>query len=286
MGLFLSRELSAADEPGFSTFAYGDLSVTALLDAQGTIAPSMLFDRSQEDLKKDLEKAGVKDGAFPSWINAFLVKRGGELFLIDTGTGNPDGVLRRLKEAGFAPEDVDYILLTHFHGDHVGGLALPDGTPVFPKAKIYSALEENDYFLPAQGEAPAGGAALPSLFKPYKEAGSFNVFKQGDEILPGVVTMPIFGHTPGHTGFLFQSSKGPFLFWGDVVHVYLVQFPHPETTISYDVDRPGAAASRKALFAKLVKDEIPVAGAHLPFPGVGVVSAGEEGYLFTPLKKD
>jgi glyoxylase-like metal-dependent hydrolase (beta-lactamase superfamily II) len=276
-----SRAQAQAD-PGFAKFSYGGLAITALSDATGTMGPDLLFDRSQEDLKADLAANGLT-GAFPSWVNAFAVQKGDDLFLIDTGTGNPQGALAQLKAAGLDPEKVKYVLLTHFHSDHVGGLLNPDGSAAFPNAKIYAAVEEDNYFLPKTGQPPSGGAGLPKLFAPYKESDSYVLFTPGAELVPGVGTVDLTGHTPGHTGFLFESSAGSVLFFGDIVHVYLVQLPHPEVTISYDVNRPVAKATRLELLPLIAANGWVTAGAHLPFPGIGNISPDGAGYKWGPL---
>ena len=279
------RSLAADPDPGFLSMQFGDLEITALLDSQGQMGPDILFDRSAADLNADLAAAGLS-GGFPSWINAFAVKRGDDVFVIDTGTGNPEGALKNLRAAGIDPAAVNYVLLTHFHMDHVGGLLNPDGTPAFPNARVYAALEESLYFLPDGGPPHSGGAALPPLFGPYRDNGSYVTFSPGGELLPGVETEPLFGHTPGHTGYVFESSAGKVIFFGDIIHVYLVQFAHPEVTISYDVSRPDARATREALLPRLARDKWLVAGAHLPFPGIGTVTEEAPGFKWYPVNED
>jgi glyoxylase-like metal-dependent hydrolase (beta-lactamase superfamily II) len=264
----------------FKKFSYGGLEITALRDGEGTIRPDMLFGVGQDVVQRILKNGNLK-GAFPSWTNAFAVRKGGGLFIVDTGTGSPDGVLKSMKDAGIDPAEVNYVLLTHFHRDHIGGLLNPDGSLAFPNAKVYAAVKEDAYWLPEKGEAPPGGAR--KLIDPYRKAKRYETFTSGDAIMDGVETLPLFGHTPGHTGFLFESEKGPVLFFGDVVHVCLLQFPHPEATISYDVSQSDAADARLAAFTQAAEEKWLVLGAHLPFPGVGSIIDEGQAYEWQPL---
>jgi glyoxylase-like metal-dependent hydrolase (beta-lactamase superfamily II) len=272
-----------ASPKGFVTIKHGDLEITSLLDSQGEMGFNLLSGRSIDDLRSDAKAAGITKDAFPSWINAFVVKSGDDLYVIDTGTGNPQGALKNFDAAGLSRDKVKAVLLTHFHMDHVGGLLNPDGSPSFPNATLHSAVEEDSFFVSSL-YPPTSAAGLPKLFKPYKDKQNYKLFSTHGQI-GNIKTIPLFGHTPGHSGFIFESSEGPILFFGDIVHVYLVQFLHPQVTISYDMDHVMAGATRMELFRELTENDYLIAGAHLPFPGIGKVTPSGSRYKYTPYGK-
>ncbi|MDR1165335.1 MAG: MBL fold metallo-hydrolase [Deltaproteobacteria bacterium] len=269
---------------GFFKFDYGDLTIVALSDAATEMAPELFFDISPEDLAALALQNGLPGPGFPGWINAFIVKKDNLLYLVDAGTGGADPKFQvNLLKAGYTPAEVTHILITHFHGDHIGGLIDQNGEAVYPNANVYASAPEDAYFLPDEGGAPVPGTELAArVTKAYRERLKYRVFAPETEITPGVKAVSFFGHTPGHSGFRFESSAGPFLAWGDIVHAYLVQFARPEVTLSYDVSRPDAARARLEAFRQAVAEGCLVAGAHLPFPGVGKVVAAGEAFRWAP----
>jgi glyoxylase-like metal-dependent hydrolase (beta-lactamase superfamily II) len=158
------------------------------------------------------------------------------LILVDAGAGTwwGGGALGRLvgslRSAGYTPEEVDIVLLTHFHSDHVGGLTAPDGKRVFPNAEVYVAKAESSFWLSLEIAAKAPKDAQPffrsaqAIAAPYIEAGKWHTFSGSEPIVDGMQIVPLPGHTPGHTGFEFSSKGQKILFWGDVVHAQRVQF--------------------------------------------------------------
>lgn len=280
--------------PGYYRQMIGAFEVTALYDGQINLDGKLLKNTTPEQTQKLLAKM-FRANPTPTAVIAFLVNTGNKLVLVDTGAAKVFGptlgqVLSNLKAAGYDPAQVDTVLLTHLHGDHVGGLLTPEGQPAFPNAQVYAAKADADFWL-----SPASLAKAPDdkkmFFKapqdataPYIKAGHFKTFEGTDEIQPGIKPVDEHGHTPGHTGYLFESKGQKLLIWGDVVHNAAVQFPQPKVTIEFDNDQAKALATRMKVFGWTAKDALLVAGAHLPFPGIGHVRAeGKNSYTWVPI---
>jgi glyoxylase-like metal-dependent hydrolase (beta-lactamase superfamily II) len=211
-------------------------------------------------------------------VNTFLIRGRGRTVLVDTGFGG--AVFDSMKTLGVDPAAVDAVLLTHMHGDHIGGLA-KDGKALFSKALIYVAEQERDYWTKTNVNAGAVAALAP-----YGER--VRTFKPGAlgaalaELLPGISAIAAFGHTPGHTVFLLSSGSAKLLIWGDIMHVQDIQFPLPDISVSYDTDPVMAAETRKKILEYAVRNNIPIAGMHLLYPAIGTVRSAEGGYVFSP----
>jgi glyoxylase-like metal-dependent hydrolase (beta-lactamase superfamily II) len=297
-GLLFAAALAAPAQvktqaPGFYRYAVGDFEVTALYDGYVVIDPTKL-NGLKPDLLPPLLKRAFDDGPRKGLtsINAFLVNTGDHLILVDGGTaqcfGPTLGLLPgNLRAAGYKPEDVDTILITHMHGDHICGLVTADGKPLFPNATVWAAEAEANFWLDEKATAAAppnvqGAAKMArDSFAPYRATGAFRLFKPG-ALLPGVTAFDISGHTPGQVAFLFQSRGQSFLAAGDILHVHTVQFAHPEVWAGSDLDPKAAVAARKTWFAKLSANRWMVGGAHLPFPGIGHVRKEGAGFAFVP----
>jgi glyoxylase-like metal-dependent hydrolase (beta-lactamase superfamily II) len=271
--VFLGLLFGAVAVQGFGADVFswktGEFTVDMLVENRGPGRPGILLGLSQAQLDRY-----IPGGSFQSETNAFLVRGRGLTVLVDTGFGG--AIFESMKTLGVNPADVDAVLLTHTHGDHIGGLQR-DGKALFSKAKVYLAEEERAW---AQGNAGTRAALAPygsrvETFKPAKIDAS-------PEILPGIRAVAAFGHTPGHTLFLLESSGQKLLIWGDLMHVEAVQFPLPEISVSYDTDSAAAAAARKEILDYAARNRIPVAGMHLVYPALGTVEREGTGYRFIP----
>jgi glyoxylase-like metal-dependent hydrolase (beta-lactamase superfamily II) len=225
-------------------------------------------------------------------INTFLMQLGDRLVMVDAGTGELFGPkLNKLgasmRAAGYKPEDVTDILITHIHTDHTGGLM--DGSRmVFPNATLHIARQEVDYWLSAQQRARAPEAARKYFdeaalkVQPYVDAGKVQTFSGATQLFPGMRALPAPGHTPGHTFYSLESGDAKVVFVGDLLHVADVQLPRPDVTIAFDVDPAMAAATRKRALADAVAGRYWMAADHVAFPGIGHVQTDSKGYRWIP----
>lgn len=279
--------------PGFYRVMLGDFEVTALFDGTLDLEPKkLLTNTTQAQVGKLLDRSFEKD-AVPTSVNGYLINTGSKLVLVDTGAGGLFGptlgsLQANLKAAGYQPEQVDDVLVTHMHGDHVGGLVV-DGKLAFPNATIHAGKEDADFWLSKANLDKASGemkgffqGAMASL-NPYVDAGKFKPITGNTELLPGIKAVAAHGHTPGHNVYVVESKGQKLVLWGDLMHVAAVQFVQPQVTISFDVDSKLAAVERKKAYADAAKGRYLVGSAHLPFPGLGHIRAEGKSYVWVPV---
>jgi glyoxylase-like metal-dependent hydrolase (beta-lactamase superfamily II) len=281
--------------PGFYRLRVGDLEVTALYDGTGTFDPHWLngtkatMDGVLDALQEDPHMLDVVD-------SAFLVNTGKQLILVDAGAGTWWGgaALGRLegnlRSAGYTPEDVNIVLVTHLHSDHVGGLTTQDGKRVFPNADVYVAKAESDFWLSPEIAAKAPKDAQPffqsaqAIAAPYIKTDKWHTFSGSEPIVDGMQIVPLPGHTPGHTGYQFSSKGQKILFWGDTIHAQRVQLQHSDVTVIFDIDPTAAAATRDQLLAKLAGGDILIASPHSSvFPPLGRLRKDGSGHSWLPV---
>ncbi len=268
--------------------------MTSLYDGGGEIDSRLLHAEPTEI--QALMREQLEDAAhIPGSLSGFLVNTGSKLILVDAGTGGHwggpslGGLVANLRLAGYRPEQVDLVLLTHLHADHVGGIYSSTGERVFPNAEVLVSKADSDFWLSPEvaKQAPKEAQIFFQIAKeaaaPYIAAHKWHPFAGTDELAPGVRPVPIAGHTPGHTGYEFTSKGQTLLVWGDVVHVVAVQMPHPEVSIAYDADGPTAVKSRQELFEKLAANGDWIAGEHMPYPALGRMRKGSTGYIWVPV---
>ncbi len=298
--------------PGFYRLKVGDLEVTALYDGTGVFDQQWL--NGTKGTMEGVVKALHEDPHTLDVVDmGFLVNTGKQLILVDAGAGTwwGGGALGRLagslRSAGYTPEEVDIVLLTHLHSDHVGGLTTQDGKRVFPNADVYVAKAESDFWLSPEIAAKASKDAQPffqsaqaiaapyitagpffqsaqAIAAPYITAGKWHTFNGSESIVDGMQLVPLPGHTPGHTGYEFSSKGQKILFWGDIVHVQRVQLQHPEVTAIFDIDQTAAAATRNQLLARLARENVLIATPHTSlFPALGRLHKEGSGYSWVPV---
>lgn len=287
--------MALTQAPGYYRLMLGAFEVTALSD--GTIDFAMdklLIGKSPGEIAADYRKVFQTLPAESS-MNQFLINTGNRLILVDTGAGAFYGptlgnTLKHLRAAGYAPEQIDDVVITHMHVDHIGGLA-KDGQRIFPNAVVHVDKAEYDYWMNHANAARASEAVqinfdvAPKMFGPYLDAGKLRLHQGDTQIAPGIRAVPTAGHTPGHSFFVVESKGAKLVLWGDVVHSAPVQFHDPSVRIVWDSDDRKAEHVREVAFADAAEHGYLIGAAHLPFPSFGHIAKadGGRGYLYVPL---
>jgi len=284
--------LARQQAPGFHRTMVGDFEVTVLSDGTLKLPVLGILRGDAAQNREALRRSFLPDEVETS-VNAFLVNTGTRLVMIDAGAGTFFGpslgrLLANLRAAGYRPEQVDEIYVTHMHGDHVGGLAA-DGARAFPNAVLRIDKRDTDYWLSEtnMNAAPENARGFfrtaMATVNPYLQAGKLRTFEGSTELVPGVRAQSAYGHTPGHTVYVVESKGEKLVLWGDLMHVAAVQFPNPGVTIAFDTDNAQAAAARAQAYADAARNGYLVGAAHLAFPGIGRLAADGSGYRFVPL---
>ncbi|MFY7939283.1 MAG: MBL fold metallo-hydrolase [Burkholderiaceae bacterium] len=280
--------------PGFYRMMLGDFEITALSDGTASLEfGKLLKNVTPKKLSELLAREFLNDPVETS-VNAYLINTGSKLVLVDAGAAALFGptlgkLSANLMLAGYRVEQVDMVILTHMHPDHVGGLII-NGQRAFPNATVIADQSEADYWLNPNEMARAPNDMVKSFFQgamasvnPYVQAGKFQGVSSGTEVTPGIRLNASHGHTAGHATIEVQSAGQKLMMWGDLIHLGAVQFAHPEVTIAFDNDSVHAASQRKKAFVDASKKGYLVAASHLSFPGIGRVQTQGKGYRWVPL---
>ncbi len=279
----VSGKVSAQEATRTFRYQVGNYEVYTLNETESRGNQGILLYTTPEMIRETLP-----EGSYPNAVNAFLVKTPQKNSLIDTGYGTR--LIANLGVAGITPEDIHEVLLTHMHGDHIGGL-LKDEKVVFPNATLKVSAAEHNYWtsdeameqLPENARKGFTGArqVLDQYGSELVDPESLRKAVEREE--EGIFPIEAYGHTPGHIGFLLVSKGDKLFIWGDLTHAIAIQMPYPGVATTYDVDPDMAVTSRIGLLRYLSDHNIPVAGMHVPFPAIGEVeSTGIERYRFIP----
>lgn len=271
-------------------FTLGKIEITSILDgaiAMG-ISPPFLLDESDAEIAAIAQTANLPADKLENNFVPVLVNTGDALIMIDTGFGQfgrdkGAGLLReRLSDAGYKPEDIDIVALTHVHPDHIGGLWEQDEL-AFPNAQLMIGRREFDAWMSGD-EIPEQRAQNREMFLNLVAplAGKFRFLEDGDEIAPGVNAEAAFGHSPGHLMFRVESAGKQALIWSDVANHYVFSVGHPDSKVGFDDDKEAAIATRTRVLAEAADSGVLVVGHHMPFPAVGYVERAGEAYRWVP----
>jgi len=286
-----SPEAGMAQVPGYYRYRVGDIEVTALLDGYMAIPHAFVVgydDAAARQSTKQAHRRFTEDMvSFP--VNGYVIRTGSEVILIDAGAPSflapgVGGLAANLRAAGFDPKDITTVLMTHLHVDHIGGLLSGDGKKQFVNAAFVCAQAEWDFL-----HDDAVRAAAPEEFRPVIDLARNNVASYTDqqtlftgekELFTGITSIPLPGHTPGHTGYAIHSNGESLLIWGDVIHLTTMQFANPDWGVVFDADREMAKKTRIAMFDRASADQMAVAGMHIDFPGIGYVERSGDSYRY------
>ena len=262
--------------------------------AQGHTALALAFfnssqwDRAEPEFRKALDDNFLPADKLLLQQNALIVNTGREIVLFDTGLGKAGRaqgtgrLVEGLAAAGYMPEDITAVVITHMHGDHIGGI-MEDGKAAFPKARYFAGEAEYNFWTDAaRAGTPAEGnqkAVLASV-KPHAEKTTF--LKEGGQVVSGITAMLAPGHTPGHLAFNIESQGKRLILTADAANHYILSLQRPEWEVRFDMDKAQAAATRKKLFDMISTDKVAFLGYHMPFPAVGYAEKQQTGYRFVP----
>lgn len=277
--------------PGFQRIRVGDAIVTALLDGFIDVLPEWWLNTPADKLASALEGQFL-DPAAPLRIavNAFVIEIGGQTIAIDAGADTMFGPTAgawdaAFAAAGFTADQIDTVLISHMHPDHIGGM-ITGGRAVFPRAGVKVNALELNYWTSAVEQAKA-----PDIAKPWFDAARglaqlyddrLETFTGEARLAPGVEAVPLPGHTPGHTGFLIESAGERLFLWTDVTDFMALQLNAPESTLIFDIDPVAGEASRRRAIQIAASERLQIGGAHIPFPSFGHIADDRGQLRFLP----
>ena len=284
-------EIDKAMPPPTDRFELGSFEVLVVKDgARPSGAPNETFgtDQTADAVGELLEENFLPGDQFVNSFAPAAINTGSDLVLFDTGLG-PGGraqglgrLVEGLTAAGYTPEDVTVVVLTHLHGDHIGGL-MEDGAPTFPNARYVAGQAEYDFWTDTAREGTAaenGHKAVLQSVKPLAEKMTF--IGDGAEVVSAITSMAAFGHTPGHLIFNLESDGRRLVLTADTANHYVLSLQRPEWEVRFDMDKGMAAETRKKVFDMIATDKVAFLGYHMPFPSVGYAEKLETGYRFVP----
>lgn len=286
--------MAKTQAPAYYRLMLGDFEVTALSD--GTVklpVKDLLTNTTPAKVGAALKRSFLPDMVETS-VNAYLINTGSKLVLIDTGAAGLFGptlgnLLANLQAAGYKPEQVDEIYITHMHPDHVGGL-MANGAMAFPNAILRVDKADTDFWLSeakmnaAPPDAKGFFQGAMASINPYVAAGKLKTFEGSTELVPGIRAQASHGHTAGHSVYVVESKGEKLMLWGDLMHVAAVQFDNPAVTIKFDSESKAAAKERIKAYADAAKNGYLVGASHIAFPGLGRVrAAAGKSYTWVPL---
>ena len=268
-------------------YSVGEFEVNTLLDgAVNGSEPQKTFGMNVESdvFARVSDENFISSEAFKAFFTPTLVNTGSELVLFDTGVGEGGRPARgnmraAVESAGYTPEQVDVVVITHMHPDHIGGL-LEGGAPAFKNARYVTGRREYDFWSAMDPDANGVTRLLTKNVKPLAENMTF--LEDGGSVVSGITAMAAYGHTPGHMIYMLESGGQQLVLTADTANHYVWSLAYPEWEVRFDMDKEGAAAARKTVLSMLASEKIPFVGYHMPFPSVGYVAQDGGAFRYVP----
>ena len=284
---------AAGQAPGFYKFKVGGLTVTTVHDGIAR-RPVEGFVRNAPlaDVQAVLAESFLPTDSFTIPFTLTVVDTGRHLVVFDSGNGVPAAgatngrAIENLRAAGIDRDRVNVVAMSHFHGDHIGGLLNAEGGRAFPNAEVMVPETEWRWWTDEgnQSRSPesqrATFANTARRFAPYQ--GKVRQIAEGTEIVPGIRSVSIFGHTPGHTGYHIADGDAQMMYLADITNRPELLARRPDFHAAFDFDPEVAEASRRRMFDRVVSDRVRVTGYHFPFPANGFMTKDGAGYRFVP----
>ncbi len=263
--------------PSARTFNIGPMKITALRDADNVLPnDGKVFGANVQpsDVARVLEAAGAPTDEITLGVDALLVRTPERVMLFDTGLGPSvhGALMGSLAQAGASPDAITDVMITHSHGDHVGGLVTAAGELAFPKATIRMSSKEWAWM-----QAQPSSQALAKVIAPRVQT-----FEPGATVVPDVMSIALTGHTPGHVGYEIGSGMNKLVDIGDTAHSSIVSLAQPDWAIGYDTDETMGGSTRRAELQKLAANGALIFAPHFPFPGFGRILAQGDHFTFKP----
>lgn len=287
--------IAAVQAPSAYRYRLGDYQLTTVYDGIWNLPIDDTFIRNATgaDVNAALAAAYLAPNVLPISFTALLVNTSKQLILIDTGTAgqivdSAGSLIGNLAAVGVTPAQIDTVLISHFHPDHIDGLKTKDGDKVFPNAEILVPEPEWTFWMDDGNQSRATGAVL-GYFRNARRifrdiAGEVRRFTPGAEVAPGIVSLKAYGHTPGHTAFAIHSGTASVLAMSDTVRNPYLFARHPDWQPLFDMDGPMAVAARRRMLDQAASDRMLIEAYHFPFPACGHIARTATGYDLVPVE--
>ena len=279
---------------GFRRMKVGGVEVISVIDGitRRPLGAEFVTNAPLEQVKALLASQNLPTDYIDVPYTPFVAVMGGRRVLFDSGFAdngpvNTGKLVEHLNNAGLKAEDIDTVVLSHYHGDHISGLRNKAGALTFPKAKIHVPAPEHAFWM-SDERMNAAPPAMRGAFMNVRRmlaslpADQLVQFQPGTEVLPGIQSVAAHGHTPGHTLFTIKSEGQTFAYLGDLTNVPQLFARAPEWSVVFDMNPEMARATRRQMFDMVVREKMIAGGFHFPFPAFGTVEVSGSGYQFKP----
>ena len=271
---------------GFEVTTVSDGAVTV-----GKVHPIFGNNQSVEDVAAYMQQNWLPGDKMSIGFTPVIVNTGNEIVLFDTGNGSGRGesrghLAKSLATAGFTPDQIDIVVITHFHPDHIGGMN-EGGKAMFPNARYVTGEAEYNFWtskaVTESGDKKMQGRSklIQAKVVPFAEKMTF--IKGGKDVVTGITAIETFGHTPGHMAYNIESNGKRLVLWADACNHYVASLQKPEWHVVFDMDKPKAVEARKKLLGMVAADKVPATGYHMPSPAIGYVEQVGDAFRWVPL---